>query len=279
INSAIQTVKDTVNSAVDSVVQIIADKIKAALQSTAKQAVTDSLTSALTSATGSLTETMSETFIDPLLNPIIQLARDNKPFQDVLTKMLAPFKSLLTKEMDKFIQEAVGDAVNRIAGSVSDAINAGVNTIEQALTNKIHSVIDPQILNVLAKLTQLSRQVTSRLDPIFAKLQAVAGIRFSNNFATMSGIQTSVTAIGLGNAPAFIGLPPATATGEADLADLFSLPADTSLDDWLTHLNQEGAIGLFVQNFNMGLGLFKPVVSNELPTFTAAKMNADAAGF
>ena len=35
----------------------------------------------------------------------------------------------------------------------------------------------------------------------------------------------------------------------------------------------------FIDNLNMGLGLFKPVLSKRLPSFTTAKITADAAGF
>ena len=41
----------------------------------------------------------------------------------------------------------------------------------------------------------------------------------------------------------------------------------------------EDAIGLFVQNLNMALGIFEPVVGKQLPTFTAMKLTADSAGF
>ncbi|WP_157100266.1 hypothetical protein [Rhodoplanes sp. Z2-YC6860] len=40
-----------------------------------------------------------------------------------------------------------------------------------------------------------------------------------------------------------------------------------------------GAIGLFINNLNMALGIFRPVVAKQLPTFTALKLTADSAGF
>src|SRR5262249_46873888 len=196
----------------------------------------------------------------------------------LVTKLLTPIKSLLTKAMDSFIGDAVNSAINRIAGSVSDALKAGLNSLGQDLKNQIHSVLDPQIARFQAQLTELAGQVTGTIDPVFAQLLSLAGIQFGPTFTTVSGIQTNVTAIGIGNATAFIGMPSVKSANETEqqhLATMLNPPTGTALGDWL---NQQGAFGLFVQDFTMGLGLFKPVVSF-LPTFTAAKISADEAGF
>src|SRR5262249_44875963 len=90
---------------------------------------------------------------------------------------------------------------------------------------------------------------------------AIAGIQFGEDLSTMTNVEVDVTAIGISDANAFIGLPP---------ADGLDLNGD---------LEEQGAIGLFIQNFNMALGLFKPVGNSQLPSFTAAKIHVDEAGF
>ncbi|MFO0006009.1 MAG: hypothetical protein ACK559_33280, partial [bacterium] len=70
-----------------------------------------------------------------------------------------------------------------------------------------------------------------------------------------------VTTVGVSNGTAFIGSPP---SGGFD----FTEP-----------LNVQGAIGIYFDNFNLALGMFKPTLSQSLPGFTAAKMTIGDAGF
>ena len=49
--------------------------------------------------------------------------------------------------------------------------------------------------------------------------------------------------------------------------------------DFSKPIADQNAIGLYIQNFNMGLGMFKPTLTTQLPTFIAAKISADSAGF
>ena len=55
--------------------------------------------------------------------------------------------------------------------------------------------------------------------------------------------------------------------------------SDSDVDPNETRELNGNAIGLFVENLNMGLGIFEPVVGKQLPTFTAMKLTADSAGF
>jgi hypothetical protein len=110
-------------------------------------------------------------------------------------------------------------------------------------------------------LNQLVAQITGRLAPIFTRLLSLAQIDIGPNFTKLEDVEVDVTAIGISNATAFIGLPPEG-----------GLNFDTPIAD-------QDAIGLFVQNLNMGLGIFKPVAGGQLPNFTALKLSADSAGF
>src|SRR5262249_55613685 len=229
----------------------IVNNINSQLQSVLTSVKQD-VTSRLKSATSNLSATMASTLLDPQINNIAQ-GLPAGPLQSLVTKLLTPIKSLLTKAMDSFIGDALNSAINRIAGSVSDALKAGLNGLGQQIKDQIHSVLDPQIPRIQAKLTALAGEVSGELDPIFAQLQSLAGIQFGPNFTTVSGIQTNVTAIGIGNATAFIGMPSVKSANETEqqhLATMLNPPTGTALGDWL---DAQGAIGLFVQNFTMGL--------------------------
>ena len=114
---------------------------------------------------------------------------------------------------------------------------------------------------MILKLTQLINQIDAKIAPVFTRLESLVNIDIGQNFATIEGVEVDVTAIGISNATAFIGMPP---EGGLD----FDLP-----------IQDQNAIGLFVQNFNMALGLFTPVLGKQFPSFTAMKLTADSAGF
>ncbi|MEI7702917.1 MAG: hypothetical protein WCK86_24190, partial [Planctomycetia bacterium] len=110
-------------------------------------------------------------------------------------------------------------------------------------------------------LISMENAAIGKLAPVIQKLQSVASLRIGDDFTTMSGVRTEVTTVGVSDATAFIGSPP---SGGFD----FTEP-----------LNGQGAIGIYVENFNLALGMFKPTLSQSLPGFTAAKMTIGDAGF
>ena len=283
--SAINTVVSTINSTVDSVVQTIVDKINAQLQSTlkdAKNGVIAQVTDALHSATSSLSAAMSAELLDPLINSIANKAPAG-PMRKLLTKTLDPIKSLITKAMDDMIQKGATSAIDRIAASISAAIQAGAKSAAAAIKIEIHKVLDPQIVRIRAELDQLSAQIQGKLAPLFTHLQGIAGIRFGVNFSTISGIQVDVTALGISGATAFVGLPPKDLS-HAEFSALLSTPVSADLhaptaDSLGDKLNNAGAIGLYVSDLNLALGIFKPTLTSQLPSFTAAKITVAEAGF
>ena len=70
------------------------------------------------------------------------------------------------------------------------------------------------------------------MDPIFLKLHNIANIRIGSAFSTVDNILVDVTAIGVSNATAFVGLPP------ADGLD-FDMP-----------IVDQDAVGFFIDDFN-----------------------------
>ena len=94
------------------------------------------------------------------------------------------------------------------------------------------------------------------------RLQGITDIEIGEDFTTIRNMEVEVTAFGISNATAFVGLPP---EGGFD----FNQPLRDQIPT---------AIGLYVDGFEMGLGIFKPVLSKKLPTFTALKLHADEAG-
>jgi hypothetical protein len=80
----------------------------------------------------------------------------------------------------------------------------------------------------------------------------------------LTDVEVEVTAIGISNATAFVGLPP-----DNGFVSGVSL-AEQNLDT---------ATGLLIENFTMGIGIFKPIAGDFLPEFTAVKIDADTASF
>ena len=111
------------------------------------------------------------------------------------------------------------------------------------------------------KLNQLISKIDAKIEPAFTQLQSLANIHIGEDFATIDDVKVNVTAIGISDANAFVGMPPA---GGFDFSKLIA---------------EQTAIGLFIQNLNMALGFFKPVLGKQLPNFTALKLTADSAGF
>lgn len=270
IQSAINTVRATINSQVNSIVDTIYDEVTSTLDD-AKGAVEGFLTQQL----GSATDGLGASLLDPLIDEVIDFLPGDldSGLQSLVTQLLSPIRERLTAVFEETLQEAMSGAIEKIKGSVSQAMDAGLQQAGEAedlIKTAIEDAIQPQIDLVLAKLDQLISKVEDKLAPVFDRLAAIAGIVIGENFATIENVEVDVTAIGISNATAFVGMPP---TNELDWTDD---NGDGELD---TSLADQGAIGLFVRNFNMGLGLFKPSLSKQLPSFTAAKISADEAGF
>jgi len=123
------------------------------------------------------------------------------------------------------------------------------------------SALQPQVVLIRTKLEGLKSGIEGRLAPVLERLNQIAGITLGDNFSSLGGIETEVTTVGVSNARAFIGQPP---TGGLD---------------WTRPLSSQDAIGLFVDNFNLAVCIFKPTLSQSLPEFTAARMTIGEAGF
>jgi len=196
----------------------------------------------------------------------------------LLNSILSPVREKVEAEFGGTLQEALSGSISRITGSVSQAIGAaiqaaaatGLATINEAIdTNRakivaaIHGVLNPQFDRIGLELDKLIASAVSKLDPLFEQLHALTDIEIGDNFSTIENVEVEVTALGIRNAYAFVGLPPSAGFN-------FDLPLVGQLG---------GAIGLYVDNLNMALGIFKPVMGKLLPTFTALKLSADEAGF
>ena len=264
IENAINAVKSEINGMVLGLVDTIFDNLSAAITSgidSLKDSVATSVTDQLTSVTSSLSV---DSLVDGIIDPITALV-DDATLKGLVSELLSPIKKLLAKELESVIQDALAGAVDKIVGSVGDAVSkaveGGLDKAEQSVKEAIFNAIDPQIARVVAKLNELIALLETKLSPIFTQLESIGGIVIGEDFSTISGLQVDVTAIGVGHATAFVGLPP------ADGLD-FSIP-----------IVDQNALGFFIDDFNMGLGIFKPVLSKQLPTFIAAKISADSAGF
>jgi hypothetical protein len=201
--------------------------------------------------------------LDQLLDPVVDaIAGQNPTLRSVLDDyVLAPATSMLTEPFNALLQEALSTALTQITESVGGAIEAGADRAADRVKTAIRNAIDPQIALVQFKLDQLIDQINATLDPIFTELERVTAIRFGSGFSSIQELEVEVTTFGISDANAFVGLPP---DGGFDF--------DAAPDD-------QDAIGLYISDLTMGLGLFKPTMSGPLPNFTALKLHADAAGF
>ena len=64
-------------------------------------------------------------------------------------------------------------------------------------------------LRVIAKLNQLISKIDAKIEPAFTRLQSLANIHIGEDFATIDDVKVNVTAIGISDATAFVGMPPA----------------------------------------------------------------------
>ncbi|MFO0063002.1 MAG: hypothetical protein ACK57O_19185, partial [Planctomyces sp.] len=264
LNNAFESVVTEVQQQVDNVIDQVADKIVEQIQSTlaeAKASVSTLVTAQLSSGTSGLSDLLLTPILDDLTGELLDAVPEGTLRDMVNTIIVEPVESLLKTAFDNLLKEALQDSVDQLVAAVSDALTAGVGKSAEKLKAAIQKAMEPQIARITVKLNGLIAQVQNKLAPVLEKLEGIANLTIGDDFKTIGGLEAEVTAIGISDANAFIGMPP---SGGLD----FSQPI----------ADQDG-IGIFVQNFNMGLAIFKPVLSKQLPTFTAAKITADAAGF
>ncbi|MFN5587806.1 MAG: hypothetical protein ACK5DR_21110, partial [Planctomyces sp.] len=264
LNNAFESVVTEVQQQVDNVIDQVADKIVEQIQSTlaeAKASVSTLVTAQLSSGTSGLSDLLLTPILDDLTGELLDAVPEGTLRDMVNTIIVEPVESLLKTAFDNLLKEALQDSVDQLVAAVSDALTAGVGKSAEKLKAAIQKAMEPQIARITVKLNGLIAQVQNKLAPVLEKLEGIANLTIGDDFKTIGGLEAEVTAIGISDANAFIGLPPSEGLD-------FSQPI----------ADQDG-IGIFVQNFNMGLAIFKPVLSKQLPTFTAAKITADAAGF
>jgi hypothetical protein len=194
-----------------------------------------------------------------MLNPIA--AGVPAPFDGLVKLMLKPIKKQIQTAIKDSLKDALTGSLDRIATSVSTAISSGLQGTEAQIKAQIHSILDPQIVRVVATLNSMVRKIEARITPLFNRIQSLIKIDVGPNFTTLEDVDVEVTAIGISNATAFVGMPPAGGF------------------DWNQSIADQNAIGLFIEDLNLALGIFEPVAGRPLPNFTAAKITAGAAGF
>jgi Ca2+-binding EF-hand superfamily protein len=257
ITSAINLVKEEINSQVDSIIATIRAELQSALGD-AVEAVTNSVKTQLESVTQSLSV---DSLIDPLLDQIKNQVPEG-PLRDLLGLLLKPVKEQLAAQFKETLDGALTGAVDSIAASVGGALQAGLNSALDQVEAKIREVINPVIAKVVLALEGLVARVDALIAPIFARLHSIANIDIGENFGTLENVLVDVTTIGISEAYAFVGIPP-----------------DGGFDFDQDPITDQSAIGLFVENLNMALGIFQSPVAAQLPRFIAAKIDADSAGF
>ena len=202
--------------------------------------------------------------IDAVIDPIV--GEVPPALRPVVSLLLQPLKDMIGDAVKDALKDALNDSVDKIAAATSTALHAGLDAAGAKVADQVKAILQPMIDRLTVKLTQLVQSVEARIAPVLDRLHGITNIQFGAGLATMDHVEVDVTAIGITNAKAFIGIPPNVNAPGGGLD--FNLPAD-----------QQTAIGLFVNNFNLALGLFKPVAGPQLPNFTAAKITADTAAF
>ena len=264
LHNAFESIVTEVKQQVDNVIDQVADKISQQIQSTlaqAKDAVGTLVTDQLSAATSGLSDQLLTPILNNLTGALLNAVPEGTLRDMVKTIVTEPVESLLKTAFEDLLKEAMQDSVDQLVAAVSDALNSSVGKVGDKLKAAIHKAMEPQVARITVKLNGLIAQVENKLAPVIETLEGIANIKIGDDFKTIEGLEAEVTAIGISDANAFIGLPP---SGGLD----FSQPI----------ADQDG-IGIFVQNFNMALAMFKPVLSKQLPTFIGAKITADAAGF
>ncbi|MFN5438068.1 MAG: hypothetical protein ACK5ES_26165, partial [Planctomyces sp.] len=262
-DAIVNRIKDQINSVcseiADAILQQINDKIEN-LQSAVRTLSTDSLNL----VTSSLSDTLLQPVLDALSGAFLSAAPD-QPLRGIVKSIITdPMEEFLQAAFEEMLQQALGDAVAPLVAGVSDALQTVTDNLglgEEKIKAAIIASLQPQVLLIRSKLEALKSSIDSRLAPVLSRLNQIASMTIGDSFGTIGGIETEVTTIGVSNARAFIGQPPAGGV------------------DWTRPLSSQNAIGLFVDNFNLAVGVFKPTLSKSLPEFTAAHMTIGEAGF
>ena len=273
ILTAFDTVVAELKTAIDTAVANAVATIKAQLAqlaNTVKSNVESAMSSALnTQATSSVTALFSN-IIDPVIDTLADLVSLSNPTMSTAVKtflqgLLEPVKNMLAAAFDTILDEVLTKVVNRIGGAVIGAIDNAVDKVGTAIDDAIRDKVNPQLARIYAEMDKLNEKLQGAISPVFAKLQNIANIQISegaDQFSQLTGVEVEVTAIGVSNATAFVGLPPAGGFN-------MSLPL----------ADQYGASGLLIENLTFGIAMFKPVENKVLPTFYAGKITATTAQF
>ena len=265
--NAVTAVRTTVQNMVADVVANIKAQVEAVLQDPsaidgAKGAVGGAVNSVLNGATGALS---IDSIVDGAINGVVDGIPNDaalQPLKDLIRDVLSPLKTLLNNAFSQLLQQALSGTIERITGSVSEAIDAAAGKAGTAIDNAIQGVVDPQVARIGQMLDRLAARIDATITPIFTRIQSIVGINFGSGFSTIENVAVEVTSIGIGNATAFVGIPP-----------------EGGFDRGTPFAEQYTAMGLLIENFNMGLAMFKPVAGALLPTFIASKISADSVVF
>ena len=267
LESAVETVRTTVTEQVEAIVTAIKDNILAsaeAAKSAADSALSDA-SDALDADSAGVGSAIATKIDDVVFQPIKSLVGDGPIASMLEALILDPIKKLLTGAIDSGLGDAITKIVNRVGATLSSSIDAAAGKAIDAVDAAVRDIINPQLNRIYAQLDALSLQLQNLIAPIFGKLESIADIRIGPNFGELQNVEVEVTAIGIGNATAFVGLAPdVDEDGEIDFVSGVSL-AEQNLDN---------ATGLLIENFTMGLGIFKPIAGDTLPTFTAVKIGS-----
>jgi Ca2+-binding RTX toxin-like protein len=290
IRNAIGSLRTQINNLVDGLIDSIVARLKVELEyvGSVGAVAQDQLLVAIAAigdlvntALGSLAGIMSfDGLIDQAIQPVLDALPSSAPgpIRDLLGLLLSPIREKINAEFGGALQEALTDAISRITASVSEVVESALDaaagaalaSLDAAIDAKaneiklaIHGVLDPQFDRVDTALEKLILKITGKLDALFERLYKLTDIEVGDNFSTLENVEVEVTALGISNAYAFVGLPP------SDGFD-FTEPLSEQIGE---------AIGLYVDHLNLALGIFKPVLSKQLPNFTALKFHADEAGF
>ena len=272
IDAIVDYLKVQLAGAVGSVGDLTSDQLNAAIA-----AVRELVTQSLDEVAASLSvDGLLDQLIDPIVSPIISSLPGvlQTPVRGLLESLLNPIRDRVLGEFGATIQQALDSALNGITASVSKAVDAalqafatkaaaGIDEAADEVRAAIRAALDPQFDRLSAQLDKLLDKAVAGLDPLFLRLEAITELNVGDNFSTIDNVEVEVTALGISNATAFVGLPPAEGFD-------FSKPLSGQISQ---------ALGLYIEGFTMGLAIFKPVLADKLPTFTALKIHADEAGF
>lgn len=267
MDAAFQSIVDEVEGQIESLCNRIADTLYDRLSDKLEdlQAAVQTLAAdALELATSSLSEPFAQFVRNTLSSGFLHVATEEPLRSLVQSTITDPLEDLLQAAFTTMLQQALSEAIGPLVAGVPAAVQMltdNLGRLEEQVKAAIVASLQPQVILIRSRLQGLKAGIDSRLAPVLDRLNQIAGITLGDSFSTLSGLETEVTTVGVSDARAFIGRPPAGGL------------------DWTKPLNGQDAIGLFVDNFNLAVGIFKPTLSQSLPEFTAARMTIGEAGF